>query len=152
MTVPRATRSTLAQLRSGHCARLSTYLHRLGRADSDLCPECRSAPHTTSHLFVCPSHPTSLSVTDLWTKPWDAAVFLSSLPAFNFLPSPGPPPPPRFRSRRRPPRAAPPPPPPLLSYGHGYANTRREYSLTRKLAASIASERKLSASSMISLP
>jgi len=63
--LPRATRSTLSQLRSGHCARLQSYLHRLGRVDSDLCPECRGAPHTAVHLFVCPNHPTDLVLTDL---------------------------------------------------------------------------------------
>ena len=102
-SLPRATRATLSQLRSGHCAKLNTYLARLGRLDSDNCPDCNSAPHSPSHLFSCPAHPTNLVTTDLWEKPWDVAVFLASLPSFNSLPDPGPPPPPRHRPRRRPP-------------------------------------------------
>ena len=105
--LPRATRPTLTQLRSGHCAWLRSYLFRIGRVDSDLCPECGGSAHTVSHLFSCPSHPTNLTVNDLWSKPWDASVFLSTHLAFNFLPSPGPPPSPHFRSRQHPPHAPP---------------------------------------------
>ena len=104
-TLPCATRSTLAQLRSGHCAKLNSYLFHLGRSDSDLCPDCQADSHTSDHLFACPSNPTALSTTDLWEKPWDVASFLSSLRAFDSIPDPGPPPPPRFRPRRRPPPA-----------------------------------------------
>ena len=46
--------------------------------------------------------PTSLSVTSLWLKPWDAARFLKSLLSFDFFPDIGQPPP-RPRRRRRPP-------------------------------------------------
>ena len=108
--LPRLTRATLCQLRSGHCARLQDFLHRIGRADDDLCPECRGATHSTSHLFSCPSFPTSLDVSDLWSKTWCVAVFLQTLPSFSFLPSPGPPPPPPYRRRRGRPPPAPPPP------------------------------------------
>merc|ERR1712212_1070345 len=45
-----------------------------------LCPSCRGAPHTTAHLFSCPSHPTSLTVRDLWDRPCAVAEFLPSLP------------------------------------------------------------------------
>ena len=109
--LPRLTRSTLAQLRSSFCARLNSYQFKIGQVNSDTCPECGTAPHTTNHLFDCPSHPTNLRVEDLWTNSWAAAAFLSSLPSFDFLPAPGPPPPPRGRrSRRRPPPLPPDPP------------------------------------------
>jgi hypothetical protein len=42
---------TLHQLRCGKCIRLNSLLHKLGKADSNLCPECGLAVHTTLHLF-----------------------------------------------------------------------------------------------------
>ena len=108
--LPRQIRSVLCQLRSGHCARLKDFLFRLGRVDDDHCPSCHGATHSVSHIFECPSHPTSLSTSDLWERPWDVATFLLTLPSFDFLPCPGPPPPP---PRRRPRRRPPPDPPPL---------------------------------------
>ena len=110
--LPKPTRSTLAQLRSGHCVRLKDYQFRLGKADDELCPECGQEPQTSSHLFNCPTHPTNLTASDLWEKPWDVAVHLSSLQSFNHLPDPGPPPPPppQPRCRNRPPPEPPPSP------------------------------------------
>ena len=107
--LPRQTRCFLSQLRSGHCARLKDYMFRLGRVDDDICAECHGATQSVAHIFDCPSHPTTLTLSDLWAKPWDTAVYLQSLPSFNFLPCPGPPPPPRWRPRRR----RPPDPPPI---------------------------------------
>ena len=104
--LPKITRLTLSQLRSGFCARLQTYQLKIGKSQSDLCPLCDSAPHTTNHLFECPARRTTLTVESLWTDTWAAANFLSSLPSFEFLPSPGPPPPPpprRYPARRPPP-------------------------------------------------
>ena len=109
--LPRKTRATLAQLRSGHCARLKDYQHRIGKADDDYCPSCRVASDSTAHLFNCTSHPTSLSPEDLWRRPFEAASFLVNLPAFNDLPAVGPPPPPRRRRGARPPPEPPPSPP-----------------------------------------
>ena len=86
-TLPRATRATLSQLRSGHCSKLQTYRHRLGRVDDDLCPDCRVAPHSTSHLFECTAKPTNLTTISLWERPRDAAAFISSLTNFQDLPS-----------------------------------------------------------------
>ena len=108
----RAIRTTLSRLRSGHCINLNSYRHRIGRSDMDLCPECGLSPHTSQHLFACPNFPTSLVTTDLWEQPWEVAVFLTSLPSFDFLPHPGPPPPPRPRPRNRQRRRPPPEPPP----------------------------------------
>ena len=110
-SLPRATRAVLSQLRSGHCVKLNDYRHRIGQTLDDLCPDCRIAPHTASHIFSCQSHPTTLSVTDLWERPREAAIFLSTTPSFSSLPDPGspPPPPPRRRQGRRPPPEPPPP-------------------------------------------
>ena len=106
--LPRQTRAVLARLRSGFCSDLKDYQLRLGRSDDDLCPECRLNPASSSHIFSCPSHPTNLTTTDLWEKPWEVAQLLASFQAFDNLPPPGPPPPPRPRRRRRPPPEPPP--------------------------------------------
>ena len=98
--LPRLTRNTLAQLRSGHCAHLMSYQFKIGRADADTCPNCNAASHSILHLFDCVAQPPSLSPRDLWENPWDVATFLESSNAFNFLPCVGPPPPPRRRLRR----------------------------------------------------
>ena len=93
LTLPRAYRTTLAQLRSGFSPALNTYLERVGRSVSDLCPSCSSSPHTTAHLFSCPSFPTPLTMRDLWDRPRAVAEFLPSLALPVTLP-PLPPPPP----------------------------------------------------------
>ena len=92
LSLPRRFRSTLSQLRSSYCSALSSYLERVGRAQSNLCPSCNSAPHTTEHLFSCPSHPTNLTPRNLWVRPCLASSFLSSLPFFDLPPLPTPPP------------------------------------------------------------
>merc|ERR1712074_433299 len=78
-SLPRPYRTALSQLRSGFCSSLNSFLERIGRAPDALCPSCRGSPHTTSHIFSCPSHPTSLTVRDLWDRPCSVAVFLFSL-------------------------------------------------------------------------
>ena len=90
--LPRRHRSVLSQLRSGYSSSLNSFLERVGRAPDPLCPSCRGAPHTPAHIFICPSHPTSLTVTDLWTRPGLAIGFLSSLPFFDLPPVSRPPP------------------------------------------------------------
>ena len=79
--LPRATRSTLAQLRSGYSNYLNSYKARLSQNQAapvtDLCPLCNAESHTTKHLFSCPSNPTTLTVRDLWSKPLEAARFLN---------------------------------------------------------------------------
>ena len=108
-SLPRRTRTILCQLRSGHCAKLRDFQFRIGQSDSDLCPNCGNARNTSSHLFSCTTFPTNLTTSDLWERPREVARFLSSTPAFNDLPDPGPsPPPPRLRRRRRPPPEPPP--------------------------------------------
>ena len=92
-TLPRSFRTTLSQLRSGFCPALNTYLQRVGRSSTDLCPSCRGGPHTTAHLFNCPSSPTDLEVRDLWDRPCAVAEFLQSLPLPFSFPHPLRPPP-----------------------------------------------------------
>ena len=93
-SLPRKVRSTLSQLRSGHCIALNSYKHKLGLSDSPLCPDCGDADQTTRHLFECEANHTTLEVADLWRDPRRAARFLASLPSFAFLnPPPRQPPP-----------------------------------------------------------
>ena len=89
--LPRPFCSTLSQLRSSYCSRLNSYRHTIGLSDTDSCPECLAARHTTSHLFDCASFPTPLTVVDLWTNPVDVARHLTTLPAFSALPPLEPP-------------------------------------------------------------
>jgi hypothetical protein len=77
---------TLAQLRSGKCCNLKSYQHFINAADNDVCPDCRSAPYSTNHLFNCHAFQTSLTVINLWQKPMKAAEFLLQIPSFNHLP------------------------------------------------------------------
>ena len=74
--LPRVTRSTLAQLRSGYSMYLNSYKSRIDPNISDKCPNCDSS-HTTEHLFNCQNNPTNLNVRSLWHKPLDAARFLN---------------------------------------------------------------------------
>lgn len=99
----RSSRCTLSQLRSGFSVYLRSYQARIGSILDPLCPECLASEHTTDHLFNCPSHPTALTPTDLWTSPTEAVAFLATLPSFSHLqpaldrpppePPPSPPPP-----------------------------------------------------------
>ena len=75
-TLPRTTRSTLSQLRSGFSKFLNSYKARIDPSHSDKCDKCNTAIHTTEHLFACPRNPTRLTAQDLWKKPKQAANFL----------------------------------------------------------------------------
>ena len=76
--LPRSVRRTLAQLRSGlrQSPILMAYQNRLDESQSPLCPSCSVEVHTSSHLFSCVCHPTSLSPLSLWDDPLRAASFL----------------------------------------------------------------------------
>ena len=95
--LPRKTRRTLSQLRSGFCPCLEDYRHRVGLSESGICPCCRREEHTVQHVFECPDHPTELRPLDLWLHPNRAAEFLRTLPFFDLpeveRPPPEPPPP-----------------------------------------------------------
>jgi hypothetical protein len=114
-TLGRPTRCTLTQLRSDYCKNLKTYQARIGTAPNDLCPECLSVPHTSKHVFNCPSLPTSLTVRSLWSHPREAADFLRSSTSFANLPPnpplPRPPPEPPPIARAPLTLYRPPPPP-----------------------------------------
>ena len=74
--LPRSTRTTLAQLRSGS-PHLQSYMARIRPTDNvDICPDCNNTGHTTMHLFCCPAKPTNLLTSSLWTDPTEAAEFL----------------------------------------------------------------------------
>ena len=95
--LPRKTRRTLSQLRSGFCLSLEEYRHRVGLSASRVCPCCRQEDHTVQHIFECPDHPTDLQPLDLWLHPIGVAEFLRTLPFFDLpeeeRPPPEPPPP-----------------------------------------------------------
>ena len=72
--LPRLTRCVLSQLRSGHCARLNTFKFTIGSSITVLCPDCDAVVHDTGHLFECPANPTSLTVRNLWHRPYKPQV------------------------------------------------------------------------------
>ena len=74
--LPRTTRATLSQLRSGYSRNLNSYMARIDQNVEDKCPDCLQPGHTTLHLFDCPTKPTDLTALALWTKPLDVAQFL----------------------------------------------------------------------------
>ena len=67
----RPQRTTLSQLRSGHCHLLNSYKHRIGREDDLQCKNCGYDNQDVNHLFDCPVHPTVMSPTKLWSLPVD---------------------------------------------------------------------------------
>ncbi len=75
--LPRATRTTLAQLRSSYSTYLNSYKARIDPSVQDICPNCNNHSHTTRHLFNCPNNITNLTARDLWTRPLEAARFLN---------------------------------------------------------------------------
>ena len=72
----RKERTTLAQLRSGHCRILGPYKSRISK-DVSL-GVCGKTPHDVKHLFNCPAHPTTMTPSDLWNRPVDAIQELNS--------------------------------------------------------------------------
>ena len=78
-SLPRGARTTLAQLRSGYCSSLNDFRHRIDLAPSPLCPCCRREEYTVRHLFQCDSHPTTLTLVDLWRRPETALRFFRGL-------------------------------------------------------------------------
>ena len=66
--LPRAHCLALAQLCSGHCSALNSYLVRVGRSDTSTCPECGVDDHSAAHLFSRPTYPTNLRPIDLWLR------------------------------------------------------------------------------------
>ena len=57
-TLPRKTRTILAQLRTGHRRILGQYVSRIDPTTRNHCHNCGHSPHDVHHLFDCPSKPT----------------------------------------------------------------------------------------------
>ena len=79
----RRQRTTLSQLRSGHCKLLNSYKKRLKQSDSSRCPDCGMDPQDVPHLFDCVVHPNDLSPVNLWDKPIETIRELSFLDPGN---------------------------------------------------------------------
>ena len=76
----RKERSTLAQLRSRYCKLQGSYNSRIKKdASLNVCADCGITPRDVNHLFVCPAHPTTMTPSDLRSKPTDALWKLSYL-------------------------------------------------------------------------
>ena len=56
-TLPRKTRTILAQLRTGHNRMFGQYMNRIDPTARNHCHNCGHSPHDTHHLFNCPSKP-----------------------------------------------------------------------------------------------
>ena len=78
----RKERTTLTQLRSGHCRLLGSSKSRISKDTSlDVCTDYNKTPHNVNHLFNCPAHPTTMTPSDLWNRPVDPIRELSYLEA-----------------------------------------------------------------------
>ena len=73
-SLPRRTRTRLAQLRTGKSPILQAYLHNIHpELHTPQCPLCGHNTHDTQHIFHCTNIPTRLDTTSLWTCPVEAA-------------------------------------------------------------------------------
>ena len=79
--LPRPHMTTLSQHRSSFCSSLHFYRERMGLIPSSLCPSCCRKPHTSVHIFFCPSHPTPKIEKDLSRL---TSEFLCDLLSFIF--------------------------------------------------------------------
>ena len=118
LTLPRSSRCALSRLRcNGHSTLFGTYLHRVGRAETPSCRNCCSELQELFHLVLgCPViDPTrlpifghSLSILDLWSRPWSVARLLG-FRGIDPMPMPrnglGKPPPPPYCLGLKPTRA-----------------------------------------------
>ena len=68
----------------GHSLLLSSYLHKISRKENSACSACGHPLQDLNHLLDCPaSEPlrksifgSSLSILDLWSRPWGVARLL----------------------------------------------------------------------------
>ena len=81
---------------NGHSLLLSFYLSRIGRIENSSCSACRHPSQGTSHLILhCPTTDylrrsllgDSLSLNDLWSRPWEVAWLLGPM-VFHDAPIP----------------------------------------------------------------
>ena len=74
--------TNLVLLRSGHCRLLGSYKSRIIKdASLDLCVDCGKTPRDVKHIFNCPAHTTTMTQSDLWSRPVDAIRELRYLEA-----------------------------------------------------------------------
>ena len=86
LVLPRHARCVLSRLRCNeHSLLLGSYLSRIGRIENPSCSACGHSSHRTSHLILhCPAMDSSrrslsgdsLSLYDLWSRPWGVARLL----------------------------------------------------------------------------
>ena len=76
-TLPRKTRTILAQLRTGHSRILGQYMNRIDPTTLNHFHNCGHSPPDTHHIFDCPSKPTTQTVELLWTPPFETAKHLN---------------------------------------------------------------------------
>ena len=86
LVFPRYARCVLSPLRcNGYSLLFSSYLSRIGRIENPSCSACGHSSQDTSHLILhCPATDSlrrslfgdSLSLYDLWSRPWGVAQLL----------------------------------------------------------------------------
>ena len=86
LALPRDARCVLSRLRcNGYSLLLGSYLSRIGRIENPFCSACGHPSQDTSHLILhCPATDSlrcslfgnSLSLYDLWSRPWGVARLL----------------------------------------------------------------------------
>ena len=64
-TLPSKTRTSLAQLRTGHSRIFGQNINRIHTTVRNHCHNCGQSPHDTHHLYDCPSKPIILTVESL---------------------------------------------------------------------------------------
>ena len=70
-------RSRLAQLRTGYCPQLNSYLIRIFDNVDNRCPKCDVPPHDVNHIFNCSKNTTDLKLINLWERPVEVAKWLN---------------------------------------------------------------------------
>ena len=78
----RKERSTLAQLKFGYCGLLGSYNSRIKKdATLNVWADWGMTPHNLKHLFVCPAHTTTITLSDIWSRLVDDILEFSYLEA-----------------------------------------------------------------------
>ena len=97
LVLPRHARCVLSRLRcNGHSLLLGSYYSRIGRIENPFCSSCGQSSQDIAHLILhCPATNSlhrslfgnSLSLYDLWCRPWVVAGFWGSM-VFRHAPIP----------------------------------------------------------------
>ena len=72
-TLPKKTRTMLAQLRTGYSRILGQYMKRIDPTARNNCHICGHSPHDTHHPFDYNSKPSTLILESPWTAPTETA-------------------------------------------------------------------------------